>query len=307
MVTTRAYRIHRFGDLRLDSLNVGSHQRHVLVETHAAGVNPVDHKTLDGAYPMVTERDPPYTLGHDISGVIAGVPPGHVQWRIGDAVFGYVGPHAGTFADLALVPPEALAGKPDRLDLPTAAGVPLAALTAWQGLFDHGKLSLGQRVLIHAGAGGVGHFAIQFAYRAGAYVLVTASGDGVDFARAMGADHVIDYKKQRFENEAGPVDLVLDLVGGDTQRRSWSVIKPGGRLVSTLGQPASPAESRRDAVGMGYTCEPDGSQLARIKELIDCGHVRVEIAETFPFERLPDALDKLRRGHVRGKIVVRLK
>jgi NADPH:quinone reductase-like Zn-dependent oxidoreductase len=304
MATIRAYRIHRFGDLQLDLLDIGPHTNNVLVETHAVGINPVDHKMLDGAYPMVTARDLPYTLGRDIAGVISRVPPGHQQWRVGDAVYGFVGQQQGTFADFVAVPPDLLARKPERLDLRAAAAVPLAALTAWQGLFDHGKLAAGQRVLIHAGAGGVGHFAIQFAYRAGAYVFATASGEGIDFARALGADRIIDHQSQRFEEHCSPVDLVLDLVGGETQLRSWTLVKPGGRLVSTLGQPDASEAAHRKAHGLRFTCEPNAQQLTRIGELIDAGHVRVEVTGTYSFAHLPDALARLRRGHVRGKIVV---
>jgi NADPH:quinone reductase-like Zn-dependent oxidoreductase len=165
---------------------------------------------------------------------------------------------------------------------------------------------MGQRVLIHAGAGGVGHFAVQFAKHEGAEVFVTASGDGVEFVRSLGADHVIDYRTQRFEELARDMDLVFDLVGGATQSRSWAVVASGGAMVSTLTEPSQVDAANHGARAARYTARPDGAQLTRIASLIDNAKIRVRVAKTYPFDAAGEALVRLEKGHVRGKIVVDL-
>ena len=180
-------------------------------------------------------------------------------------------------------------------------------MTAWQGLFDHGGLRAGQTVLIHGGAGGVGHLAIQFAKAKGAIVFTTVGTDDRDFARLLGADMVIDYRKDRFEDRVSNVDLVFDLVGGETQDRSFAVIKDGGCLVSTLGV-AHPetGHDRNIRIPNRWMAEPNAVQLAEIAKLIDAGKVKVEVAETFPLEQVRQAYDRLEQGHIRGKIVLTL-
>jgi NADPH:quinone reductase-like Zn-dependent oxidoreductase len=215
-----------------------------------------------------------------------------------------VGQGPGAFAEYLKVEATALARRPLSTDIIAAGAVPLAALTAWQGLFDHGHLEREERVLIHAGAGGVGHFAVQFAKARGAEVFVTASGEGIEFVQSLGADHVIDYRTQRFEDVAREIDLVFDLVGGETQTRSWSVVARGGALISTLNEPSASEAARHDARGERYTARPDGKQLAQIAALIDDGRVQVHVASSFPFNALPQALALLEEGHVHGKIVV---
>jgi NADPH:quinone reductase-like Zn-dependent oxidoreductase len=212
----------------------------------------------------------------------------------------------GGHAERVALPEKACAPKPERLDFVQAAAVPLAALTAWQGLFDQGGLSEGQTVLIHGAAGGVGHFAVQFAKVRGATVLTTVSGSDLDFARQLGADQAIDYRAQRFETIARDIDLVFDLVGGDTQERSWAVLKPRGILVSTLGQPPQEKARQHRATGIGYMAQPSAQQLAEIGRLIDSGKVRPVIAETFPFVAAPQAEQRQEQGHVHGKIVLEL-
>ena len=166
-----------------------------------------------------------------------------------------------------------------------AAAVPLAPLTAWQGLFRHGGLKEGQSVLIHGGSGGVGHFAIQFAKAKGARVATTVSSEHVDFAHELGADQVIDYKKQRFEDEVSQVDMVYDLIGGETQERSWQVLKKGGVLVSTLTEPSQARAAELGVRGLRYTVEESGENLAEIGQLIDAGRVKPVIAKTFPWRK----------------------
>lgn len=246
-----AYRIHGFGDpgeLRLEAVELADPaESEVLVRVQAAGVNPVDNKTLAGEYPLIGADKLPYTPGRDVAGIVERTGHGVTRWKPGDAVFGFVGQAQGAYAQYVLVDEHALALRPKKADPVMAGAVPLAALTAWQGLFDHGRLRAGERVLIHGGAGGVGHFAVQFARHKGAQVYVTASGDGVEFVRALGADHVIDYAAQRFEDVANEMDLVFDLVGGETQARSWAVVASGGALISTLAEPSQVEASRHGA------------------------------------------------------------
>jgi NADPH:quinone reductase-like Zn-dependent oxidoreductase len=307
MSTMLAYRIHSFGGpevFRSERIDVPEPRAgEVLVRVRTASANPVDNKTRAGKYPLIREDKLPYTLGRDFAGVVERVGADVTNWKPGDEVYGFVGQGQGAYAEFVAVE-DALARPPSTADRVTAGAVPLAALTAWQGLFDHGGLEAGQRVLIHAGAGGVGHFAVQFAKQKGAEVFVTASGDGIDFVRSLGADHVIDYRAQRFEDLAPDMDLVFDLVGGETQSRSWAVVARGGALISTLTEPSQTEASSHGAHAARYTARPDGTQLTTIASLIDAGSVRVVIAETFPFNAAADALARLEKGHVRGKIVV---
>ena len=303
-----AFRIHRFGGpetVQRDSIPVPQPRpATVVVRVQAAGVNPVDIKTRSGVYPMVRESTLPFTLGRDVAGVIESVGADVAGWKPGDRVFAFVGQGQGTFAAYAEVPADALAQKPRTLDFAVAATVPLVALTAWQGLFDHGKLERGERVLIHAGAGGIGHFAVQFAKAKGAEIFTTASGEGIEMVRSLGIDNVINHRAQRFEDVVGQVDLVFDLVGGEIQERSWSVVRPGGALISTLAEPSPAQASSRGARGERYTCRPDGAQLAEIGSMIDEGAVRVIVTERFAFDDTPAALARVEKGHVHGKVVV---
>jgi NADPH:quinone reductase-like Zn-dependent oxidoreductase len=308
MKRMQAYRIHEFGDLkqfRRETVDVTEPtEDQVLVRVQTASVNPVDLKTLAGDYPLVGADQLPYTLGRDFAGVVERVSNDVRRWKPGDAVFGFVGQGQGAYAEYVLVDEHALARPPKKADASVAGAVPLAALTAWQGLFDHGGLRTGQRVLIHAGAGGVGHFAVQFARYKGAEVFVTASGDSLDFVRELGADHVIDYSTQRFEDVAQEMDLVFDLVGGDTQMRSWAVVAPGGALISTLTEPSQAEASAHGARAARYTAQPNGAQLASIAALIEDGRIIVKVSETFSFDEAPQALARQKEGHVRGKIVI---
>ncbi len=307
MATMKAVRVSSFGGpevMREEPVPVpepGTGE--LLVRVYAASVNPVDYKTSTGQYPPVTEDDLPIILGRDIAGRVEVCGSGVGDFTPGDDVYALLPNNRGAFTEQVAIPAETAASKPDTLDYVHAAAVPLAGLTAWQGLFDYGELQAGQRVLIHGGGGGVGHYAVQFAKVRGAEVIATASGDDLEFVRELGADRVIDYHEQ-FEAQVSDVDLVLDLVGGETQQRSWQVLKPGGVMVSTLGEPADADE--RDAEGIGFLVQPNGRELAEIARLIDEGRVRVTVQETFPLDRVPDAEQRLRDSHVRGKLVIKV-
>jgi NADPH:quinone reductase-like Zn-dependent oxidoreductase len=199
----------------------------------------------------------PLQLGRDLSGTVESAGTRVDAPGEGEAVYAMLGSiDRGSYAEYVLVRPHEAAAKPTCLSHIEAAAVPLAALTAWQGLFDHGHLEAGQTALVHGGSGGVGHFAIQFAKVKGATVLTTVSGQNLGFARELGADRAVDYESQRFEEIARDVDLVLDLVGGETQERSWSVLKPGALLVSALGEPSKEKAMQHGAHGLGYRANP---------------------------------------------------
>ena len=304
----RAIRIHRFGGgeaMRIEELPTPRPgPGEVLVRIGAASVNPVDAKIRAGKYPAVTAAMLPYTLGRDMAGVIEAVGPGIDEFNPGDAVFGYLDIARGGYADYVIATPAEVTPKPLSLGLVAAAAVPLAGLTAWQGLVEHGGLAPGQRVLIHGGAGGVGHFAIQFAKALGAWVATTVSAGDLDFARALGADLAIDYRAERFEDKVRDLDLVYDLIAGDTQERSWSVLKQGGMLVSTLTQPSVDKARAHGVRGLRYTAQPNAEQLMGIGRLIDQGKVRVTVAKIFPLVEAQAAQDYLDSAHVRGKIVL---
>lgn len=307
--TMHAYRIRRFGGadaVQLDSIPIPEPApNEVLVQVLAASVNPVDIKTREGRYPAIREDALPFTLGRDFVGKVMRVGRDAVQWRADQHVYAFVGQGQGAFAEFVVIDAAALAEPPHSVDIVTAAAVPLAALTAWQGIFDQGLLEKGERVLVHAAAGGVGHLAVQFAREKGAEVYATASGDGIDFVRSLGIEHVIDYRSQRFEDIAREMDLVFDLVGGETQSRSWPLVKRGGALVSTLTEPSQAEAAARGARGARFTARPDGAQLASIAALIDEGRVKVRVAEQFAFDNLKQAFARIEAGHVRGKIVVK--
>ena len=274
----------------------------VLVKVEAASLNPVDWKIRGGKYPLVKDDKLPYVLGRDFSGTVehsddAALPAGTL-------VHGLLDIEHGSFAQYALARADELARVPGAIDRIAAAAVPLAGLTAWQGLFDHGGLRAGQRVLIHAGAGGVGHFAVQFAKARGATVVTTVSTGDVEFAHSLGADEVIDYKADRFESRLGGIDLVFDLVGGETQERSWAVLRKGGTLVSTVQEPAQEKASAIDVRAMRYTATSDAGQLREIDALIQAGKVRPLVARTFAYGDAKVALRGLEEGHGAGKLVL---
>ncbi|THD52160.1 NADP-dependent oxidoreductase [Phenylobacterium sp.] len=302
----KAVRIHEFGGPEV--LRVEDQPRpdpapgEVLVRVEAASVNPVDYKMRNGGY--IPERALPVTLGRDVAGAIEAVAGETSGFKAGDAVYAMLARDRGGYVEYVAVKAADCARKPERLDFIQAAAVPLAALTAWQGLFDHGRLAAGQRVLIHGASGGVGHFAVQFAKARGATVFATCSQEDVAFVRGLGADEVIDYHAERFEDRAHDIDLVYDLVAGETQDRSWTVLKDGGVMVSTLKEPDKAKAEAKRARGVHYMAQPNGGQLAEIARLIDDGKVTPVIAAVFTLADAAKAERKLENEHVRGKIVL---
>jgi NADPH:quinone reductase-like Zn-dependent oxidoreductase len=304
----RKVRIHQFGGsdvLRLEEVEQSMPDAlQVLVTVKAASVNPVDFKIRQGKYPAVQADRLPYTLGRDVSGIVEKCGAQATQFRVGDEVLGVVGIGGGGYAEKAVVDQQALTRKPGALDFTHAAAVPLAGTTAWQGLFRYGQLKAGHSVLIHGGSGGVGHFAIQFAKAKGARVLTTVSTENLEFAKGLGADVVIDYKKQRFEDHAQNLDLVLDLIDGETRERSWKLLKRGGALVTTLTEPSQDKAAQVGVRALRYTVEANGSELSEMMQLVESGKLKPHVQKTFKLEQAADALDAVERGGSVGKIVL---
>lgn len=285
----------------------------VLVRVHAAGINPVDWKTRAGNGMAGVLGAPPFVLGWDVSGVVEATGAGVTTLTVGDEVYGmpWFPRAAGGYAEYVTAPSRQFARKPSSTTHPQAAGVPLAALTAWQALVDTAHLQAGQRVLIHAAAGGVGHFAVQFAKHLGTHVTATASARNHRWLLELGADEVIDYTTTRFEDAVADVDVVVDLVGDghdSTSTRSLSVLRPGGLLLA-IPSGAAPdlmaAGQQRGVRVTGFLVEPDGAALTEIAQLIDAGVVRVE-AKTYPLDQVARAHRDGEAGHTRGKLVLDL-
>jgi NADPH:quinone reductase-like Zn-dependent oxidoreductase len=306
----RKVRIHRFGGPEVPKLDEVEQSMpdalQVLVSVKAASINPVDFKIRNGQYPAVKEDRLPYTLGRDVSGVVEKCGAQASLFKIGDEVLGMVGIGGGGYAEKAVLDQQALARKPASLDHAHAAAIPLAGTTAWQGLFRYGQLKHGHSVLIHGGSGGVGHFAIQFAKAKGARVITTVSTANVHFAKTLGADVVIDYKTQRFEDHALDLDMVLDLIGGETRERSWKLLKRGGVLVTTLDEPSQEKAAEHSVRALRYTVEANGKDLSEIVELVSSTKVKPHVQKQFPLAQAAEALGIVEQGGSVGKIVLSL-
>ncbi|HEY4232969.1 MAG TPA: NADP-dependent oxidoreductase [Lacipirellulaceae bacterium] len=305
----KAIQLHEFGgpeNLRLEDARIPEPRvGEVLVRVAAASVNPVDAKLAKNALRGFVTVDLPWIPGADFSGLIVTLGPGIDDFNIGDAVFGSRPTGSqGTSAEFVAVPASTIALKPKLLTHVEAASVPIGALTAWQGLFDHGRLQPGQTVLIHGGSGGVGTFAVQLAHWKGANVIATCSAENLDYVRALGADEVIDYEITRFQTVVKHVDLVFDLVGGETLQNSFGVLAPGGRLVSTVAQPPEAEATKYEVYATQMHMEASGPDLAEIAALFDSGAIRTFVTETYPLERAAEAWHKMAEGHTRGKIVL---
>ncbi|MBF6463631.1 NADP-dependent oxidoreductase [Nocardia beijingensis] len=264
----------------------------VLVRVAATSVNAADWKVRAGLLGQL--GDPPLTLGLDVSGVVAELGPGADRFAVGDPVYGMV--FGGANAEYVVAPAQTLAPKPRNVDLAHAAALPTAALTAWQAL---AALGAGQRVLVHAAAGGVGHLAVQIARHRGAYVIGTARAVNHEYLRELGADEVIDYTATDFAAAVRDVDIVLDLVGGAYGSRSLEVLRPDGRLIDTQGSDAE-ADPRYER----FYVEPSGASLREITTMVERGRLRVTIDRILPLPEAAKAHELSEAGRVRGKIVL---
>ena len=281
----------------------------VMIEVHAASVNPVDNLIRAGYMKAMLPIQFPYTVGNDVSGVVTEVGREVSKFKVGDAVFARPRSlQSGTFAEFVQVNEADVALKPAKLSHEQAASLPLVALTAWQALVSKANLQRGQKVLIHAGSGGVGSIAIQIAKHLGAQVATTTSTENIEMVRALGADTVIDYRTQKFEELLNDYDLVFDTLGGATREKSYSVLKPGGQLVSII----APADSSGLAEKLGVKSElffmwPSGEQLAQIAALVEQGAIQPQIDRSYALEQAQEAFDYSQSGRAKGKIVIKLK
>lgn len=282
----------------------------VLVKVVAAGINPVDHKTRSGrgVSGRFGENPFPIILGWDISGVVESVGDGVTKFKPGDEVYGMVHfPLLGkAYAEYVTAPETHLALKPHFLDHIHAAAVPLVALTAWQALFDTANLEAGQRVLIQAAAGGVGHIAVQLAKWKGAFVIGTTSTGKMEFLKRIGVDEVIDYTAAPFENSVQGIDVVFDSLGGEITDRSLKVLKPGGFLVAIVGAARLDNAANYGVLAKGILVHTSDTQLAQIAQIIDSGELQVDVSEVLPLADAGKAHELIASGHTRGKIVLEM-
>ena len=303
-----AIQVHEYGaadQLKLEQISEPEPgEGEVLVQVHAAGVNPADWKIRSGMFQAFLPTTFPYVPGADLSGVIDQVGPAVTTFQLGQAVFGRGS--QGTYAEYALAPAAALTLKPDSLSFDEAATIPVGATTAWQGLFDHGQLNAGQRVLILGGSGGVGLFAVQFARWKGAYVLSTTSASNFEFVRALGAEQVFDYAQADALDAVRDVDLVFDTVGGAAQASAFSALKHGGALVTVAGMPD---EARAQELGVRtarFSAQTSSELLATFARLISAGEIKAIVGATFPLNEAGKAQELSQQGHGRGRIILQI-
>lgn len=283
-------------------------ENEVLIQVKAISINPVDAKTRSGKglYGRLKEN-PPVILGWDISGIVT--ESNSPLFKTGDEVFGMVNfpGHGRAYAEYVAAPAAHLALKPANISHEEAAAATLAALTAWQALVSHAKIKATDKILIHAAAGGVGHYAVQIAKHIGAYVVGTSSAKNKDFVMELGADEHIDYTSQRFEEATSAIDFTLDTIGGDNIDRSLEVIKTGGTIISIPSGLNEEVTSKASAKGInGYfiLVESNGDDMKQIAALLEKGIIKSHVSKTYPFEQLPEAHSAIESGRTAGKIVV---
>ncbi|WP_460928971.1 NADP-dependent oxidoreductase [Pseudomonas sp. MC6] len=331
----KAYFIDRYGKQngRIGDISepvAGAHD--VLIEVHAASVNVLDSKIRSGEFKLILPYSFPLVLGNDCAGVVIAVGAAVKGFKPGDAVYARVPEQRiGTFAERIAVDQNAVALKPANLDMEQAAAIPLVALTAWQALVDIARLQKGQKVLIHAGSGGVGTIAIQLAKHLGAIVATTTSTANVEWVKALGVDVVIDYKQQHFEEELRDYDVVLNSLGTDVLGNSLKVLKPGGQLISISGPPTAEfakaqglawplrqvmrllslsirRKARKQDVRYSFLfMRANGAQLQEITTLIEAGEIKPVLDRTFAFESAGEALTYVEQGRAKGKVIVQIK
>jgi NADPH:quinone reductase-like Zn-dependent oxidoreductase len=310
MATMKAIRQHKFGGTEVlqyeDVPRPEPIPTEVLVRVQATSVNPVDFKTRSGHGPL---RQMPFTVGWDVAGVVAQLGGGVTRFAVGDEVFGmpWFPRQAGSYAEYVTAPSRQFVRKPAGLSTAEAAALPLAGLTAWQTLVDTAQVRPGQRVLIHAAAGGVGHLAVQIAKARGAYVIGTARPANHEALAGLGADQLIDYRSTRFEDAVGDIDVVLDLIGGENSVRSLRVMRPGGLLIpvpSGAGRAVFDLAAEAGVRVTGFLVEPDQVGLDGLVQLVESGQLRVLVSRQFPLTEVGAAHEAAQHDHSMGKIVL---
>jgi len=281
----------------------------VLLEVHAVSINPYDVKIRDGVMKDSKTLKMPAILGGDVAGIVVRLGKDVVGIKVGQEVFGMAnaGGGRGAFAEYAPVPAIQLAPKPQSADFATSAALPLTATSAYEAIIEHMNLQSGQKVLIHGGAGGIGSIAIQIAAHIGARVATTASGSNIEYVRSLGAEKVIDYTKEDFSTIVRDYDAVFDTIGGETNVKSYEVIKQGGVIVSMVTGPDERLVKFKDVTYVHQASKATTTRLKEISEMIDNGDLRVNVDDVFPFNELPSAMEYLKTAHTRGKVVVDVK
>jgi len=304
----KAVQINAYGDrsvLTLNNIEIPTPaENEVLIKVKAAGVNPVDWKVREGYLQAMLNHALPLTLGWDVSGEIVEIGDKVSHLKVGDAV--YSRPDIaknGSYAEYLTAVAEEVALKPESLTWQEAAGVPLAALTAWQALYEIAKLQEGERVLIHAGSGAVGQFAIQLAKLRGAYVYTTTSAKNTNLVLGLGADQAIDYHQEDF-SELKDLDVVFDTIGGETLANSWKTLKKGSRLVSIVDEPDEAIASEHGVSACFCFVQSNREQLDKLAELADAGKLKVNIDSEFGLDELSKAHERSESGHAQGKIII---
>ncbi len=309
--TMKAVRIHNYGGpevlLYEDAPRPKPVKGEVLVRVHAAGVNPVDWKVREGYAKERLHHKLPLILGWDVAGVVEALGRGVKRFKVGDEVFSRPdSSRDGAYAEYIAIEESEVALKPRSVNFVQAAAIPLACMTAWQALFDTAQLAPGRKILIHAAAGGVGSYAVQLAKWKGAYVIGTASAASHELLRELGVDEAIDYRNQRFEDLVHDADVVLDTIGGETQTRSWNVLRQGGILVSIISPPSEQEAAAHGVRGAFLFMHPDADELAQIAALVDAGKLRPIVDTVMPLSDAHKAHEQSQTGHTHGKIVLQV-
>ncbi len=311
----KAVQINTYGGSEVLELNENVQKpspkkEQILVEVYAAAINPFDWKMRTGFYKDNIPLQFPVTLGADYSGIVTEVGENVSDFTVGDEVYGsalVLGGGSGAFAEFAAANATSTAKKPKKASFEETAASVLVGVSAVQALEEHIKLQSGQKILIHGGAGGIGSSAIQLAKSIGSYVVTTVSSGDLAFAKSLGADEVIDYKSEKFEEKVKDFDAVFDTVGGETLDRSLAVLRKGGILVSMLGKPKPELLEKYDVTAIGQGTKVDTTHLNRLTELIDSGKIKVQIDKVYPVEQVREAFDRLEKGSPKGKVVLRIK
>jgi alcohol dehydrogenase len=280
----------------------------VLVAVQAAGLNPFDWKVREGMMKEFIPLELPATLGGDLAGTVSELGPGVTEWNVGDVVFGQAGAVSGngSWAEFAPAKVSSLTRKPENISTDEAAGASLIGISSHQALVETLQLQSGQKILIHGGAGGIGSFAIQYAKHLGAYVATTVSADDIDFVKQLGADEAIDYRTQDFSQLLTGYDAVYDMVGGETTAKSYGILKQGGRLVSMVAEPDEALMEEFQVNASHQSSQPNPERLQAVAELLEQGAVRVRIDKVFPLDQAAAALEHLKTGSPRGKVVLQV-
>lgn len=311
----RAVQISKYGGNEVLEINENAPKPsvakgQVLVEVYAASINPIDWKVRAGYLKEMVPLQFPAILGGDFSGVVTGVGEGVGNFKFGDEVYGQGGilnGGSGSFAQFVAVNAGKVAQKPKSVDFIEAGALPLAGVSALQAIEDHIRLKSGQKILIHGGAGGIGHIAVQLAKALGAYVATTVGTRNLEFAKSLGADEAIDYKSEAFDEKLTDFDAVFDTVGGETTDKSFKVLKKGGIIVSMAGQPNEELAQKSGVSALGQNTDANPERLARLSKLVEDGKIKAYIDKVFSLEQAKEAFRHLEEGHPRGKVVFKIK